>query len=340
MKHNKVWRGQSDCVALLSSGLLIASMLSRKVYAADYSNTIGSTFSSASESLNPLMALLLAVCVVLGLILTGMGLNTLRGAGTPHMASDHKYSFARGAAQLIFGALVLAVPDTMNCGLLTLMGSGTGYYAEGVSKNVGTVSTCLTQSDDASTVACIAGNVARNVVPVGSTFIMTLGVLVGFFVIVKAFVKHATNEGGRSSRGTLIGQIIIGIVCANLSGAIAILGNTLGYKGSIMSSSGTELADGSVPADLLYTPDSSVAILKEFGDSISSILVILSMFGLIAFVRGIARLYAVSEGQGGHKEVFGGIVFMVMGVVAVNIKATICLGVRTFVGGTGLGFCS
>lgn len=316
--------------------LTLACLSPEHAWAAEYSNTVGESIANTSKSLPYLEIFITGLALMSGVILVANGLIYIKKSGE----NDGRHTATKGGIRILCGGMLAALPDIMGVGLQTILQSG--HYTGGLNESPGSVSTCLADATNASSLECVAKNVGVNVVPVAETFVFALAMLFGSIVIFRAIVKLANHEGqGQQGRGAILGQLAVGLLACNVPLAMYIIQNTLGFSNGVMTSTTSVVAGGgsSVPSVLSYTPDSSVEILTQFSNTISWCFVFISLVGVIAFVKGLVQLYAATTGQGGHKAVNSGLVHMFGGVCAANIKLTSCLLFSTAIN-NALGLCS
>lgn len=308
-------------------------------YAATYSNTVGGSIANMEGSFPGLTVFFTGFCLIVGVYLVANGLMTLKQSQEEHLAADTRFRPSSALLKIAGGALLVAIPDTIDSGLMTIL--KVKHYTGGINTTPGDVQVCLVNGSNASAVECVARNVAVNVVPVAMTFLSVGCFLFGGFILANAIVKFtANNNDGRMPKGKLFGQIAAGLVLCNVNEAMTAVQNTLGISSGVMTSNGSIITGGgSVPSSLTYTPDTSVQMLTQFANTISWGFVILSLFGMIAFVRGVGKLYMASTGHGGPKEISGGMLHMIFGVACTNVKVTTCWVLMSTIA-SSMGFCS
>ena len=328
--------------------LLMASVASAQ--------TVGDRIKGlVTDAWNPLFLLASVACGLLGLFLFSKGLMKLAAASSQSAQSNHS-SWGAGLAYLAVAAALIALPDAAGMGMTSILGNARGGgnlnssgldYSENMGKNdwlasingsvagVGNVENCL-QSDTPA--ACMANNIAVNVIPIAVYALFAMVFILGFVMFAQALVEMAKSSegGGQHSKGGFT-KIITSILVMNAPLAFALLTQTmLGQEGTI-TSGGLAAAGNNL---LTYTSGSPLEIIKKYEAMIGSSFTILTFFGAWAFVRGILMIKATSEGRGQGTMGMAG-VYIVAGVMLANAKLSTCYILST-VGGTpmAVGFCS
>lgn len=333
MRQHKTFLGFGALLALA------VTLFPLGAHAATYSNTVGGSIANMEGSFPGLLIFFTGFCLIVGVSLVANGLYTMKQSQEEHLAADTRFRLTSGLMKVAGGAMLVAIPDTIDSGLLTIF--KIKHYSGGINQSPGDVQTCLVNADKASAAECVARNVGMNVVPVAMTFLSVGCFLVGGYIIASSIMKFAhNNNDGRSPKGKLFAQLAIGVILCNVNKAMTVIQNTLGVSSGVMSDNGSIITGGgSVPGSLTYTPDTSVKMLNQFANTISWGFVIIALFGMIAFIRGVGKLYLASSGQGGAKEVSGGLTHMVFGVACTNIKVTTCWVLMSTIA-SSMGFCS
>ncbi len=326
-------------IGLLFLGLAGIGIPFSASHAATYSNTVGGSIANMEGSFPGLMVFFTGFCLITGVYLVANGLITMKQSQEEHLAADTRFRISSGMLKIAGGAMLVAIPDTIDSGLLTIL--NIKHYTGGMNRSPGDVQTCLVNADNASAAECVARNVGVNVVPVAMTFLSVGCFVVGGYIIANSIMKFAANNNdGRSPKGRLFAQMAIGLIFCNVNKAMTVIQNTLGVSGGVMSDNGSIITGGgNVPGALTYTPDTSVKMLNQFANTISWGFVIIALFGMIAFIRGVGKLYMASSGQAGPKEISGGLTHMIFGVACTNIKVTTCWVLMSTIG-SSLGFCA
>jgi hypothetical protein len=304
--------------------------------------TTGSTTTTIGTMLQGLMSdvyrpfgILLAGCsYLLGFWLVFLGLNRLKEASD----RDGKGSIVEGLSRLVGGSFLVALPDTLGAGLISLYGTITGApITTGVS--VGAVTSCMNTSGgmgNSSPLQCVFSNLATNVVPIATVVLLGLMYLVGVFLVVSAIYSIATSQshGHKQHPRGWIMKMIIGFVMCNTGGLMYSLSNTLGISGATITTSG--LSSGS--SLLSYTASGTTGTLATYATTIGYVFQVLVVFGVISVWRGLVYLRAHAEGNSHGGGVGMGLTHIGGGVALANAKWFVCLVLTTFIG-NGLNFC-
>lgn len=295
------------------------------------SDTMGGVIGTlAGDIWQPFWHLLLGLGFLLGLYLVAAGLAKLRDTGGPGSRGA-----ADGILRLVGGALLIALPDTVNIGVVSFYNSITGHAMQSGGNGPGAVAECLQSMGGGSPLTCVAKNVASNLVPVFIEVSFGLFYLVGVAMILHAIYTMATSHaaGHNQTPKGWLARVVIGFLICNVPHLMLTVQNTLGIRNGTVMDTGFS-RNSSL---LAYTADSSAGVLAQYAELIGYCFQILVMFGVIAVWRGIMYLRAFADGseRGGMGP---GITHIIGGVLLANAKWTTCIVVNTFFG-SGLGFC-
>ncbi len=325
------------------------------------SNTIGSSVQTAmSDAVGPLIMLISVASFAGGLYLFARGLVRLK-----NVPSDRAEAGPAFAA--IFAAvLLIALPDVAGVGITTVFGGGSlfgssdltqvsqqldtdanGTHAQDMTSTIiglATVSaptSCLSgtgatgTSDSGNAVTCMAGNLAKNAVPIGIIAIFVFAFLAGLVTFASAILELTKGEREQRSPG-LWPKMILSVLLMNALYLFMFSSNTLlGTSSSAISTKGLDTSS----TLLKYTGTSSS--FQSYADLIGYCFYILAFFGVFAFVRGIYMLKNTAENKG--QSTYGaGMTFMVAGILLANAKFTTCMVLTTVAGASAsaAGFCS
>ena len=315
--------------------MLLAQVIPVPSYAAEYSNTVGGTLANTQQSFSPMFIFFGAFALIAGVWLAASGLQMF--SKSQENNGDHRNTPLKAGLRILGGAALAALPDSMNSGLMTVL--GVGHYTGGLDSSPGTVQTCLADAVNASSLSCVARNIGVNVAPVAVKFLFVGAMLVGLYIIIRTLILIATqSEHSRMSSSQLWWRLVVGIIACNVPIAMYVIQNTMGITDGVITTTGSVIGGSNVPSLLTYHPDSSVEILKQFSDTISWCFVFLSVVGVLSFIRGLSIMYSLTSGQGGHKTAMSAGVHMFAGVALANIKTAGCILVSTAVN-QALGLC-
>lgn len=307
---------------------------------AQTTGTLGGLVGITIDNLwEPFWIVLLGSAFLLGVWLVATGLSRLRDIGGSH---GHAQGQAMdGITRIVGGALLVALPDTMNAGIMTFYGNITGHAMNSANGQVGGVNSCLATTGGVagSTLTCVAHNVASNLVPVFIEVSFGLLYLIGAAMILHALYTLATSHaaGHRQIPKGWVARIVIGALICNVPHLMSAIETTMGIQ------NGTILDTGySQTSNLLAYNNTSGGVLAEYSQLIGYLFQILVMFGVIAVWRGIFFLRSYAEGTG-RATVGQGLTHIIGGVLLTNSKYSTCILMNTFMGaaaGAAMGFCS
>jgi hypothetical protein len=332
---------------------LFASLMPFAAYA---DNTIGSRISAlVQDAWNPIFLLVAVGAALAGIIMFAKGFMKIAAASSQSAQSNSK-DWVPGLAYIAIAAALIALPDAAGIGMTSILGAARGggelnqagldYNENGTSGDflasingalagVRPVDNCLTSDAPA---ACMAQNIALNVVPIAVYALFAMVFISGLLIFAMTLIDIAKSaEDPRShGRGGLT-KLFTAVLLMNAPLAFSLVSKTvLGVDGAI-----GETGLGSTSSNILtYTSGSSLAIVKKYAELISHLFVILTFFGAWSFIRGVFMIKGTIEGrsQGSLGMAF---TYMVAGVLLANAKVSTCYVLNT-VGGADLsaGFCT
>lgn len=338
-------------------------------------NSIGEKLQQALNSTSgPLFIAIAALSWVAGLYLFFSGLAKLAQSGESGGRSE---GAASGMVRLAMGIMLFALPDIAGIGMQTMFGvgitnifggaselatisqqldletgSGSGALSAGDSQMKGAISLAGTPQtpDDcyaaATGVNCMAKNIAKNAVPMGIYTIYMICFLSGLAMFASClWTASKTIGGGGHQQGLPQGfwtKAAVAVLLINAPLLIMTFATTLQGQGGVLTIQGFDAGSNFLSYSFQQTQQSSntSAQLQKFAELIGYILVILALFGVWAFFKGIFMLKASSEGKS-QGTMGGSFVFIVGGVLLANAKISTCTILYTF-GGIGMtfGFCN
>ena len=314
-------------------------------------NTLGqSTYDALRDLIGPIMIAISFTAFLVGLFLVGKGLIKLKDA-----ANSRDGSYGAAATSLIAGTLLIALPEAAGMGMTSLLGangifgsgdlraarildatSDGGGAASQLSQRILSmvqikgVDNCITSADP---VPCLAKNVANNVVHVGVLAVFAFVFLAGLVQLGGAIVEVARHEQNRGSipPGWWM-KVFTAVLMMN--GPFLLRAATQSITGQTGAIGGSGLMEGH--SILRYS--NVGGILAQYESVIGHIFTILTLFGAIAFVRGLFLMKSAAEGRS-NSTLGHGITFLVAGVLLANSKVSTCIIMNTMMG-SGFGFCS
>lgn len=338
---------------LAKSMIFMTAMLAPTIALAAGGQTIGDRLASmVNEAWNPIFLLVAAGAAIAGIFMFAKGLMKLAEASNERSNSG----YAPGLAYLALAAALIALPDAAGIGMTSILGSARGGgtldssgldYSEsgsagefltsinGTLASVGAVDNCLTSATPA---ACMANNIATNVIPMAVYALFAMVFIFGLVIFAATLIDIArSSEDPRQHGKNGITKLFTAVMLMNAPLAFGLATRTMfGTDGTIGESGLT----GAGSKLLTYTSGSSLEIVKKYSELIGHAFVILTFFGAWAFVRGVFMIKGTVEGrsQGSLGMAF---VYIVAGVLMANAKMSTCFILNT-VGGADMaaGFCS
>lgn len=317
--------------------------------------TIGGRLQAiVNDAWNPIFLIVAVGSALGGIFMFAKGLMKLVAASSERT----QQGYGPGLVYMAIAAMLIALPDAAGMGMTSIMGSARGggtldstgldYSDTGTSMasnflsamngnlaDVATVENCL--SDKVAPAACMAKNIALNVVPMAVYALFAMVFIFGLVIFAMTLIEMAkSTDNPNQNRGGNITKLVTAVLLMNAPVAFGLLSMTmLGVDGTIGSAGLT-----STNSNLLkYTSGSELEIVKKYTELIGYAFIILTFFGAWSFVRGIFMIKATMEGR--QQGTFGMAgVYVVAGVLLANAKMSTCFILNT-VGGSamGAGFC-
>ena len=157
--------------------------------------------------------------------------------------------------------------------------------------------------------AAMLASLKNNIQPV-IYLIKAVGYVVGFWLIISAIMdlkKIGQSQSATTTEGGLGGPLMrmaLGIALIYYPSTISIAVSTLGGDGSIVG----------------YTPASSDT---TFGPAKQGVLLLVQAIGYVSFIRGFVTLSNSTKPGAQQGTVGKGVMYVVGGILAINIVATI-----------------
>jgi hypothetical protein len=295
--------------------------------------TMGSVVQSFGQNVLPSFSdLLVSIAYIVGIYLVFAGLMKFRG-----FSQNARGVYGDALIRIFAGGFLLALPDTMGVGVMSVLDSQT-YTSNVGNVAVGGVSDCMAAAGGTLPLTCMAQNLGQNFIPVMIETIFGMCFMIGLFLILHGFYKMAQNHNeGRAQqdRGWKM-ELLVGFVLGNIPILMNDIANTLGFNESTITSTGF-IGVNSGSSVLSYTPPVSSTLLTQYAALIGWLFVILTLFGVWSFVQGWFILKSHADGSG-RKTVMGGFTHIGAGVLLANAKLSTCFIVGTLLG-NGMGFC-
>ncbi|MTH95993.1 hypothetical protein [Roseibium sp. RKSG952] len=319
-----------------------------------HAQTIGSTLGQFVDDVgNPFMMLIFFCSAVGGLFLFIKGLFKLAEASQERGGGG----YGSGVACILAAAILIALPDAAGMGMKSLLGdvrgggtlggggldyndsmtdSGTflDQLMNGTNRNVKAPENCL---DASAPMTCVAENLAKNIVPMAVYVLFALTFLVGFLGFAATIFKIVQSNDRRETTGGHFVRLALCALLMNSPFLLTLINTTIGITDSPITAGGL-ISKSSL---LEYSVSNESETLAQYAELVTHSFWILALFGAWAFIRGIVMMKSVSEqgSQGGSYAMAG--VFIVGGVLMVNMKFSICLVVNTIGYDTAFpGFCT
>ncbi|QHM90094.1 hypothetical protein [Acetobacter pasteurianus] len=252
-------------------------------------STLGGAIGHFGGNINgPFWKLLMVASLLsgLGCIYKGLKLLIMVADGRSH----HVISYAPPTGMLIAGALLVAIPDTMNYGIASFFGYVTGYHGS-TYDTFGNPSDCISST---TALTCAAKNVRTNIVPVFIQVSFVLMFLVGGWYLYTIILSAAHEVGsGRPLSRNLAFRGLVAFLMMNMSALMAFGLASLGSSDNPLTNTGFN-GDSDM---LSYTGSSNISIVQNYSELIGYTFAILAMFGVAAFWKGLFILKDVADGN-------------------------------------------
>ena len=335
-------------------------MLLASVRPATAQESLGGRLNAVIENLSgPVIYLIAILAFVVGLGLFAKGLMGLIKAGQQGYVGSQN-GMGGPLATLVAGAFLTILPHFAGVGITTIFGSSDVFgmadltsHTFALDDDAGSRSAARSSSfagfatveaptnciESAATVTCMAGNVAKNVVPVGVLAIFIAAFVIGLAQLMGC-LKSAV-EGMDTGRGLPPGwfaKLVIALLLMNSIILFNLATSTIFGGGDLMNQTGLNLGSSLLSYSLPGSGTDGPWVHYE--EMVQYALIILTLFGAWTFVKGLTVLSAASEGRSQNATVGGGVVFVVAGVLLVNSKQSVCILATTILGEAGsFGFC-
>jgi hypothetical protein len=315
-------------------------------------DTIGNRLQAiVTDTWNPFFLLVAVGAGIAGVYMFARGLMKLVAASNERTNGG----YASGIVSIVIAAGLIALPDAAGIGMTSILGaarggstldsSGLDFSDSGASGNwlsgitggtvgVGGVENCLI--DTAAPAACMAKNIATNVVPMAVMALFAMVFIFGLIIFATALIDLAKSQDNPNHSKGHLTKLVTAALLMNAPVAFNLSTQTLLGREGTLNSIGNV-----VDSDLLkYTTGSSLEIVKKYTELIGHAFTILVFFGAWAFVRGIFMIKAVVEGRSQQGSFGMAGVYIVAGVLMANAKVSTCFILNT-VGGASMaaGFC-
>jgi hypothetical protein len=365
--------GRSTLIA--AAGLFFAS----PAFAQATGNSIGERLVAIlNENAAPLFVLIAAICWCLGLYLFGSALLKLSKAGESGSMMGDKHSLGEALLRMFIAVCIFAMPDAAGIGMASMTGGAVNIFGSASdlaqvsqsldlengsgSGSIGTSQSRFTSAFSgagtptaptdclaaASTegVTCMAGNIAKNAVPIGIYTVFFFAFLGGVAMFASGLGQLASARFGHGQAippGWWV-KITTSLLLINSPWLIFMFATTIQGQGGVLTLQGFTNSSNFLSYQFTATQStgtsSFAANLQQFQQLIGYCLSILAFFGVWAFFRGVFMAKAAAEGK--QQGTYGhAMVFIVAGVLLANAKMSTCSILYTF-GGMGMtfGFCN
>lgn len=323
-------------------------------------NTIGSGLQGALENaFGPILFAVSGLSFVAGLYFLVRGLMRLT------TASHDRNELGPAFAAIVGAVMLIGLPEIAGVGISSLFDgssmigsaeltkvqgaydSGSSTASDGISKTlvgnlqVSGVTACLSGASGTDTadnaVTCMAGNLAKNAVPMAIIAVMVFTFLAGLVTLASCIVELSRGENGGQRGPGFWMKAAMGVLLMNGSVLFVLCTNTLFGSGTnVIGNTGLNSSSNF----LTYTGNLSGSF-QAYGQLIGYCFVILALFGYLAFAKGLMTLKGAAEGKG-QATYTAGLTFGVAGVLLANAKAATCVAMTTVAGASAsvAGFCN
>lgn len=318
-------------------------------------STIGDRLKSiVNEAWNPIFLLVAVGAALGGIFMFAKGLMKLVAASSDRT----QQGYAPGLTYMAIAAGLIALPDAAGMGMTSILGAAKGGstlgstgldYSDSAGStaanfltamngnlaSVTAVENCLVSATPA---ACMAKNIALNVIPMAVYALFAMVFIFGLVIFAMTLVEMArSSDNPNNNRGGNITKLVTAVLLMNAPLAFGLMSMTLFGADGTIGTSGLTAVNSPL---LTYTSGSKIEIVKKYSELIGHAFVILTFFGAWSFVRGVFMIKATMEGrQQGTLGMAG--VYIVAGVLLANAKMSTCFILNT-VGGASMaaGFCT
>lgn len=282
---------------------------------AAYAQTVGETITNGMKGIATVPPLINYISYIAGLVVAVTGLLKLKD----NVVAPDRTPMSHGLWRLFAAGLLISLPSVAQNLLNTIKTNklyGSTQSATSVSLNTGN-----TLSLDQMMI-----NLVTNIRgPIGF-LLWGLGVILGLFFLVSAFVRMAKGAGQDGPRGSMgsgtIGRIIIGAILLSFASTADIFTTTL-FGGTAVQFSGMTI------------PGVNQATLDRATQAMAAIFIFVQIIGFIAFMRGFLMLRALADGNNGVSTAAAA-THIIGGAVAINISPALKVIQTTFCGSNNI----
>jgi hypothetical protein len=304
------------------------ALVAAPALAAD-NGTLGSMAKGLAAVALPLQIAVVGSMFIVGLALVAQGLVRL--------TNHERVGVADGLARIGGGAALIALPDLLSVGLMSIIADQNPYHgvlgASAVPQNCLSAAASAAAGGNMDTITCVAHNFGTNVVGVGSQAIFAFMLALGLFWVAKAVRAAATaHASGSPPPQGVFRDFIIGCLAANTPAVMAAWMADSGISNGTVGA-GTGLVGDT--ASLLSYPSTAGSAIAPYAALITQVFYVLVFFGVLTVARGLLTMKAAHDNNGGMSK---GIVFIGAGTLMANGKAATCAIVSTFIGAGSAGF--
>ena len=259
---------------------------------------------------------------MVGLLLMARGIMRLRQSSTDPQATS------QGIALLFFGTVIGSLPEFMGTGILTLFGelkTTTGVPTPGQ------VTNCMSASSLGAGSACIAGNIAANVIPILVYLVMSLITITGLLLAFNTLMSmKRAAEGGQPLPEGWFFELLMAVVMVNIWQALSLIEATLGFGSGAISTYAGNLSGIANDVSLIGYPSGGTdEFMEAFKTGVSKCMVIFFGFGVCVIKKGLDRM------RDKEKPAFReGCVYFIAGIGLCNLHLLINLVAMSTMGTT------
>lgn len=287
------------------NSLLMPLMQALFVYAAltplsaAMAQTIGDSITTGTKGISTMPIFINYISYIAGTVVAVTGLLKLKD----HVVAPDRTPLSHGLWRLFAAGLLISLPGAASM-LMRTIKTSTIYGTTQAATNV-TMSSSSTLSLDQMMI-----NLVSNIKAPMGFLLWGLGVVLGLFFLVTAFVRMARGAGQDGPRGSMgsgtVGRIVIGAILISFASTADIFTTTL-FGGTAVKFSGMTI------------PGVSAATLTRATQAMAAILTFVQIIGFIAFMRGFLMLRAMADGNNGVSTAAAA-THIIGGAVAINIS--------------------
>lgn len=321
-------RSWGACLAMV----LLATLAGVGRAQAQTVTTIGGSIHYALQT--TVIALTGVIVVVFFLIGVWLVISGLAGM----IGSRGQTNVTGGIFKIGGGSILVSLPLALGIDVATLFGDGSNPYVGGGNDAVGAPQICLSASGAGGAsnfpTTCVLHNIAINVVPVAVETAFIVCYIIALLVAGSVFIGLARSRRSNGVDEPKHWQLKLAVagIMANIPVFLGDVAATLGWQSVVTGSGYQGISGGTVNSVLAYAAPAGSTLLQKYAETIQWALVVLSMFGVIYAIYGVALMLNVEQRNHSTAKAW---VHVLGGVALANIWVVIKLAESTMFGQSG-----